>query len=80
MDVGKTKISPIVVKHPFTDSGITMVKTRTGNFEMVNLLQEEDLEKWRRYALVFETIEKSSIYSRESFYAERRCLQINVKP
>lgn len=43
MGVGKTKFSPIVVKHPFADSGITMVRTETGNYEMVNLLKEEDL-------------------------------------
>ena len=49
MGVGKTKFSPIVVKHPFADSGITMVKTETGAYEMVNLLKEDDLDKWRRY-------------------------------
>ncbi len=49
MGVGKTKFSPIVVKHPFADSGITMVRTETGDYEMVNLLKEEDLVKWRRY-------------------------------
>ena len=49
MDVGKTKFSPIVVKHPFADSGITMVRTETGDYEMVNLLKEEDLLKWRKY-------------------------------
>ena len=49
MGVGKTKFSPIVVKHPFADSGITRVRTETGDYEMVNLLKEEDLDKWRRY-------------------------------
>jgi len=49
MGVGKTKFSPIVVKHPFADSGITMIRTENGDYEMVNLLKEEDLEKWRRY-------------------------------
>ena len=46
MDVGKTKFSPIVVKPPFADSGITMVRAETGDYEMVNLLKEEDLDKW----------------------------------
>lgn len=49
MDVGKTKHSPIVIKHPFADSGITMVRKETGDFEMVNLMKEEDLDKWRSY-------------------------------
>jgi len=49
MDIGKTKFSPIVVKHPFADSGITMVRTEAGDYEVVNLLKEDDLDKWRRF-------------------------------
>lgn len=49
MDVGKTKFSPIVVKHPFADSGITMARAENSDYEMVNLLKEEELVKWRRY-------------------------------
>ena len=49
MDVGKTKFSPIIVKHPFADSGITMVRAENGDYEMVNLLKKEELLKWRKY-------------------------------
>ena len=48
MDVGKTKFSPMIIKHPFSDSGITMVRNEEGNFETVDLTKKEDLEKWRK--------------------------------
>lgn len=48
IDVGKTKYSPVVIKHPFSDSGITMIKNEAGDFETVDLLKEEDLNKWRK--------------------------------
>lgn len=48
LDIKKTKFSPIVIKHPFADCGITMVKTESGDFETVDLLKKEDLDKWRR--------------------------------
>ena len=48
MDVGKTKFSPMIIKHPFADSGITMVRNEEGNFETVDLMKKEDLEKWRK--------------------------------
>ena len=49
MDIGETAYSPIIIKHPFSDSGITMVKNKTGDFETVDLTKEEDLDKWRKH-------------------------------
>ena len=48
LDIKKTKLSPIVIKHPFADCGITMVKAESGDFETVDLLKEEDLDRWRK--------------------------------
>lgn len=49
MPVGKTKLTPLVVTHPFTSSA--MVAIRSGeSFETLDILSsEEALEKWQGY-------------------------------
>ena len=49
MDVGKTEFTPMIIKHPFSDSGITMIKNESGDFETVDLTKDEELNKWRKH-------------------------------
>ena len=47
MDPQPTKFSPMIVKHPFTDSGITALKTGD-EYQMVNLMDDTAaLDRWR---------------------------------
>lgn len=48
-DIKPTELSPLVVKHPFTNSGISAVRGDAGNLVMVDLLNKpEDLSAWRK--------------------------------
>lgn len=45
----KTPMSPIVVKHPFTDSGIVGIKDETGVIKIIDILTtQENLKLWRK--------------------------------
>lgn len=47
VDIAKTRLSPMVVQHPFTNSGLTGHQTESG-IRMLNLTEnEEDLALWR---------------------------------
>lgn len=47
-DIQPTKMSPLVVKHPFTDSGLVGVRSEDGEPSMKNLLDSPDtLRGWR---------------------------------
>lgn len=49
LDIELTKHSPLVVKHPFTDCGISGVRKGEGQLTVVNLLSSEsDLDLWRK--------------------------------
>lgn len=48
LDIQKTKMSPLVVKHPFTDSGIVGIQTPDGHLGIANLVENsKDLKTWR---------------------------------
>lgn len=48
-DIQLTKFSPMIVKHPFTNSGISAVQGEGGNLVMVDLVNKpEDLAAWRK--------------------------------
>lgn len=48
LDIKLTKHSPLVVKHPFTDSGISAVRKADGNLAIVDLINKPDaLSAWR---------------------------------
>lgn len=48
LDIQTTKISPLVVKHPFTDSGIAGIRTKDGNIDLVDLINDPNaLQTWR---------------------------------
>ena len=47
-DIEKTKYSPMVVQHPFTNTGVTAISVE-GSFRLLNLLENpEDLNIWRQ--------------------------------
>ncbi len=46
-DIEPTKFAPVIVQHPFTSTGVTMVQ-KNGKYEMVNIVEnEQDLLSWR---------------------------------
>ncbi len=48
-DLEETNFSPMVVQHPFTNSGITMVP-KDGSSRMLNICEKpEDLAQWQEY-------------------------------
>lgn len=49
VEVEKTRFSPIVVTHPFTNTGIVAVQDpKMGEFKMLNIVEnEDDLKQWR---------------------------------
>lgn len=50
VDIGKTEFSPMVVKHPFTDSGIAAIRKPDGGLQMLNLMDEpSDLKCWHDF-------------------------------
>lgn len=58
LDLGETDFSPMIVKHPFTDSGITAIPKPAGGIQMLNLMDNpSDLKRWRDF--VGQTIEKA---------------------
>ena len=58
LDLGETDFSPMIVKHPFTDSGITAIPKPDGSIQMLNLMDDpSDLKRWRDF--VSQTIEKA---------------------
>lgn len=49
LDIEQTEASPLVVHHPFTDSGISVSQDRNGELKPVNLLEDEKaLRTWRQ--------------------------------
>ena len=58
LEIQKTKMSPLVVKHPFTDSGIVGIQATDGHLSIANLVDsKEDLRTWRKQAA--ETIDQA---------------------
>lgn len=58
LDLGETDFSPMIVKHPFTDSGITAIPKPDGGIQMLNIMDDpSDLKRWRDF--VSQTIEKA---------------------
>ena len=41
-DIQPTKMSPLVVKHPFTDNGVAGIRGEDGSFSVGNLLDDPD--------------------------------------
>ena len=48
-DIKCTKFSPLVVSHPFTDSGIVGIRDENGGMKVANLLDDpQATEEWRK--------------------------------
>ena len=49
LDIAETKMSPLIVKHPFTDTGVIAFRKDDGSIGQANLLEDQtQLQKWRR--------------------------------
>jgi len=49
LDIELTKFSPMIVSHPFTNSGISGIVGEDGGFQMADLVNNPtDLQKWRQ--------------------------------
>ena len=49
LDIEQTKLSPLVVKHPFTDNGISGIRKPDGSLAIADLLNKpDDLALWRK--------------------------------
>lgn len=47
-DISPTKFSPLVVSHPFSDSGIVGIRDKDGRMKMANLMDDSNAaEEWR---------------------------------
>lgn len=58
LDIKKTELAPLIVKHPFTDSSYVMLPKKHGGMEVVELFDnEEALRAWRK--IVSEQIDKA---------------------
>ncbi len=50
LDIAETKMSPLIVKHPFTDTGLIVFRKDDGSIGQANLLEDKaELQKWRRH-------------------------------
>ena len=57
VEIQPTEFSPMIVSHPFTNTGIAALSDEQGNFTPADLLNDPtDLERWRKR--VGEQIEK----------------------
>lgn len=49
LDIEQTKLSPLVVKHPFTDNGFSGIRKPDGSIAIADLLNKPDeLDLWRK--------------------------------
>ena len=48
-EINKTNFSPVIVKHPFTDSGIAALPDGNGGIQMANLMEDSGAQRrWRK--------------------------------
>ena len=49
VQIQKTALSPVIVSHPFTSSGISALRNEDGSLSMVDLINNsDDCTRWRR--------------------------------
>lgn len=54
LEVHETEFSPIVVKHPFTDSGIVAYRNGSGDIVQADITADtQSLKEWRRHIIEF---------------------------
>ncbi|MBO5408699.1 MAG: hypothetical protein J6A61_04790, partial [Clostridia bacterium] len=47
-DIYETPYSPMIVKHPFADTGLTALPDGNGGITMINLMEEDAQNRWRQ--------------------------------
>lgn len=49
VQIQKTSFSPVIVSHPFTNSGISALRNEDGSLSMVDLINNsDDCTRWRK--------------------------------
>ena len=49
VQIQETALSPVIVSHPFTSSGISALRNEDGSLSMVDLINNsDDCTRWRR--------------------------------
>ena len=49
LDLAETDMSPMVMQHPFTNSAFVAIAGSDGKQEMINLLDDGNMQRWRKY-------------------------------
>ena len=47
-EINETPYSPMIVKHPFTDTGVSAIPDGNGGITMINLMEEDAQNRWRQ--------------------------------
>lgn len=47
-EINETPYSPMIVKHPFTDTGVSAIPDGKGGVEMIDLTEDDVQFKWRQ--------------------------------
>ena len=47
-DIYETPYSPMIVKHPFADTGVSAIPDGKGGVEMIDLTEDDAQLKWRQ--------------------------------
>ena len=47
-EIGETPYTPMIVKHPFTDTGVSAIPDGKGGVKMLDLTKDDDQFKWRQ--------------------------------
>ena len=47
-EINETPYSPMIVKHPFTDTGVSAIPDGKGGVEMIDLTEDDTQLKWRQ--------------------------------
>ena len=47
-EINETPYSPMIVKHPFTDTGVSAIPDGKGGVEMIDLKEDDAQLRWRQ--------------------------------
>lgn len=47
-EINETPYSPMIVKHPFTDTGVSAIPDGKGGVEMIDLTEDDAQLRWRQ--------------------------------
>lgn len=56
-EINETPYSLMIVKHPFTDTGVSDIPDGKGGVEMIDLTEDDVRVKWRLYNMLIETVQ-----------------------